>query len=99
MRIPLKHVESGRSVADVVFKGGGALTATGIFTKVNDGTNQDLKNIRDAILKTKNYHVELVYTPNGHVATWRGFWGWVGGLKLILPTIGYEMVSDEIEWP
>ncbi|MCP4568945.1 MAG: hypothetical protein GY841_15325 [FCB group bacterium] len=99
MKIPLKHIASGRKVADVTFKGGGELGATGHVVKTGEGTNNDVKIIRDAILKYKNFSLEQVYTPKGHVAIWRGFWGWLCGIRLILPTIGYEMVTADIDWP
>jgi len=86
-------------VAEVTFTGGGALTATGQVKKIKQGTNDDAKIIRDAILKYKTFSGEMVYTPSGHVAMWRGFWGWIGGLRLVLPTIGYEMIAAKIEWP
>jgi hypothetical protein len=86
-------------VADVNFAGSGPLTATGKVDKTGDGTNEDVKILRDAILKFKNFSGAMVYTPRGHVQTWRGFWGWLGGLRLVLPTVGYEMDTAGIEWP
>lgn len=99
MKIPLKRTTDGQTVADVLFTGGGPLTATGKIEKAGDGKSDDLKIIRDAVLKYKTFSGELVYSPSGHVAMWRGFWGWLGGLRLILPTIGYEMITAKIEWP
>ncbi len=99
MNIPIKKSSSGNVVAEVSFVGGGPLTATGKIDKLNNGTNTDIKIIRDAILKYKSFSGELVYTPSGHVAIWRGFWGWMGGLRLILPTVGYEMITGDIDWP
>ena len=99
MKIPLRRKTDHNLVADVNFSGTGALTATGRVDKAGYGTNQDVKIIRDAILKFKNFSGENVYTPKGHVAMWRGFWGWLGGLRLVIPTIGYEIVTDQIEWP
>jgi len=99
MIIPLRHIASGRIVANVTFNGGGELTATGHIVKIDDGTNDDLKKIRDSILKYKNFSLEQVYSPKGHVAMFRGFWGWLCGIRLILPVIGYEMVAEDIDWP
>lgn len=97
MKIPITR--SGELVAEVVFSGGGPLTATGAVSKIGKGTNRDVKIIRDAILKFKTFSTDHVYTPKGHVQIWRGFWGWLCGLRLVLPSIGYRIKNARIDWP
>jgi len=100
MKIPLKNKKTGELVAEVRFSGNSAFTSTGKIEKVNSGDLQDVKILRDAIVKYKTFSTVQTYVPGlGHVAFWRGFWGWINGLRLILPSIGYEMIAADIEWP
>jgi len=99
MKIPIRRTTDQQRIAEVTFNGGGPLTATAKISKIEAGTNEELKILRDAVLKFKNFSGNQVYTSQGHVPIWRGFWGWIGGLRLVLPSIGFEMDSAGIDWP
>jgi hypothetical protein len=99
MRIPLKRKSDGEIVGDVTFGSGGEITAAGVVKKNGDGTTRDVKIIRDAVLKFGSLTRVVVYTEKGHVQVWRGFWGWIAGLRFVLPSVGYEIAVDAIEWP
>lgn len=99
MKIPLKRKSDKKTVGEVAFGSGGELGATGVVKKIGDGTARDMKVIRDAILKFGRLTKVLVYTDKGHVPIWRGFWGWLVGLRFVLPSIGYEIDAKGIEWP
>lgn len=99
MMIPLKRKSDGEIVGKITFGKGGELTASGTVKKSGNGTTRDMKVIRDAILKFGRLTKVLTYTTKGHVPVWKGFWGWIAGLRIVLPSIGYEIDAENIEWP
>lgn len=99
MKIPLKRKSDHKIVGEVAFGKGGEFTASGTIKKISDGTAADMKVIRDAILKFGSLTKVFVYTEMGHVSIWQGFWGWLSGLRFVLPSIGYEIDVRGIEWP
>ena len=99
MRVPLKRKSDRKIVGEVAFGSGGEFTASGTVKKGGDGTATDMKIIRDAILKFGSLTKVFVYTEKGHVSIWKGFWGWLAGLRFVLPSIGYEIDAKGIEWP
>lgn len=99
MKIPLKRKSDKKTVGEVTFGSGGEITASGTVKKNRDGTARDMKNIRDAILKFGRLTKVFIYTDKGHVPIWKGFWGWLAGLRFVLPSIGYEIDAENIEWP
>lgn len=96
MRIPLKH--GSQVVAEVKFTGRTPVSAKGQVRAV-DGNTDVAKRIRDLVGVSKGMARADVTTPTGPVKYWTGFWGWLGGLSVVVPSIGVSVDWSNVDYP
>lgn len=88
-------VKGDVQVAELVWVGG-RYTGKGRIRAVK-GFEEDAQLIRGTITDRAQLRMVRFTTPRGDTPGWRGFDGWINGLALVLPSIGYDF--GEVEWP
>jgi len=96
VKIPLK--QDGELVAEVKFSGVGPITAQGNVQKVGDNADT-AKRIRDLVTVSRGMSLADTTSPQGPVKYWTGFWGWLGGLSVVLPSIGVWVDWEGVDYP
>lgn len=96
MKIPLKQED--KAIAEVSFSGTGPVTAQGKVQAV-DGNAEIAKRIRDLIQISRGMSLADTTSPVGPVKYWTGFWGWLSGLFVVMPSIGVSIDWEGVEYP
>lgn len=96
MKIPLKV--GTKIVAVVTFKGRGPITAQGTITAV-EGGKERASQARELVKLSRGMARSDTSSPVGAVKYWGGFWGWLSGLDVVLPSIGMSVDWDGVEYP
>lgn len=96
MRIPLKNGDE--IVTEVIFKGRSAISVKGSIRAV-DGHTDFAARVRDLVSVSKGMSRSDTTSPLGEIKYWTGFWGWLGGLSVVLPSIGMVIDWKNIEYP
>jgi hypothetical protein len=92
MRIPIKKPRDG-IVATVEF------SRNGVSIVSQNQKYSEATNIRMAVENFADLSRMDIITDSGIVKYWEGFYGWLAGLLLVLPSIGLEIDNAHIVWP
>jgi len=93
LKISIERNSDHTVVAEILFTSDD-IDATGLVKKTSDGTKKDVETIKGTVEKYASMSKVSVYTDQGYTRIWSGFAGWMSGLSIVLPPIGYRIGKE-----